>query len=489
MRIVYIDIDTLRADHLGCYGYQRETSPNIDNIAKEGTIFTECYVSDSPCLPSRASLFTGRFGIHSGIIGHGGTAADLYLTGKDRDFVDSYLTNSWIFSMRKGKFYTTTISPFAERHSAYWFYAGWNEMHNTGKMGLETADDVFPRAKKWLDENGSRDNWLLHLNIWDPHTPYRTPLSFECPFENDPIPEWMTQEIIDEHRKSYGPHSAHEPHGFKNTPMSDIFVRVAGMSEIKDLDDYRNWINGYDAGVRYADEFVGKIVHILKELGVYEDTLIMISSDHGECQGELNVYGDHCTADHIVNRVPMIIKWPGKKWKKQYDSLIHTNDVAATMLEGFNKPIPRFWDGKSFFKEIESGEDFGREYLVISQNAWSCQRSVRFDNWTLIKTYHTGLKNFPEIMLFDYEKDFHMTKNLADERPEILSKGLQYLSRWHDEMMKSSVSGIDPLNTVLEEGGPSHTRGQLRSYLRYLKRTGREDMVKIIRDRNEPYLS
>jgi len=82
-----------------------------------------------------------------------------------------------------------------------------------------------------------------------------------------------------------------------------------------------------------------------------------------------------------------------------------------------------------------------------------------------------------------------MTKNLADERPEILSKGLQYLSRWHDEMMKSSVSGIDPLNTVLEEGGPSHTRGQLRSYLRYLKRTGREDMVKIIRDRNEPYLS
>ena len=266
MRIIYIDIDTLRADHLGCYGYQRDTSPNIDKIAEEGTIFTECYVSDAPCLPSRASLFTGRFGIHSGIVGHGGTAADLYLTGKDRDFVDSYLTNSWIFSMRKGKFHTTTISPFAERHSAYSFYAGWHEMHNTSKIGFETADDVFPRAIKWLDDNGSRNNWLLHLNIWDPHTPYRTPLSFECTFENDPIPAWMTQEIIDEHRKSYGPHSGHEPQGFKNTPISKIFARIADIGEIKDLNDYRKWINGYDAGIRYADEFVGKIVHILKEL-------------------------------------------------------------------------------------------------------------------------------------------------------------------------------------------------------------------------------
>ena len=489
MRIVYFDIDTLRPDHLGCYGYNRNTSPNIDKIASEGTIFTECYASDAPCLPSRASLFMGRFGIHTGVVGHGGTAADLNLTGKEREFVDHYLSQNWITLMRRAKFYTASISPFAERHSAYWFYSGWNEMHNTGKYGMETADDVLPVAEKWLNDNGQKDNWFLHLNTWDPHTPYRTPLSYECTFENDPIPAWLTQDIIDEHRKSYGPHSAREPHGMRNQPMPKFFERLAGLSEIKDLDDYRKWINGYDAGVRYADEFVGRIVGLLEKMGIYEDTLIMISSDHGECQGELNVYGDHCTADHIVNRAPMIIKWPGKKWKKKYDSFIHATDVAATMIEGFGRIVPKFWDGKSFFNEIENDEEFGREYLVISQNAWSCQRSVRFDNWTLIKTYHTGLKNFPEIMLFDYEKDFHMTKNLATEKPEIVEQCLHLLNEWHDEMMKTSPSGIDPLKTVIEEGGPYHTRTNSRSYMRYLKRSGREDMVKVIRDKNETYLS
>jgi len=84
MRILYYDIDTLRPDHLGCYGYCRDTSPNMDRVAAEGVRFEGCYVSDAPCLPSRGSLWTGRFGIHSGIVNHGGTSADLRLHGPAR---------------------------------------------------------------------------------------------------------------------------------------------------------------------------------------------------------------------------------------------------------------------------------------------------------------------------------------------------------------------------------------------------------------------
>src|ERR1700722_15264431 len=88
MRILYIDIDSLRADHLGCYGYLRDTSPNIDALAKEAVRFNRYYCSDAPCLPSRTALYTGMFGIHSGVVGHGGTAADLRLNGRDRGFQD-----------------------------------------------------------------------------------------------------------------------------------------------------------------------------------------------------------------------------------------------------------------------------------------------------------------------------------------------------------------------------------------------------------------
>src|SRR4051812_37171690 len=75
LRILYIDIDSLRPDHLGCYGYHRATSPNIDRIAAMGIRFDNCYASDVPCLPSRTSLACGKFGVHHGAISHGGTAA------------------------------------------------------------------------------------------------------------------------------------------------------------------------------------------------------------------------------------------------------------------------------------------------------------------------------------------------------------------------------------------------------------------------------
>ena len=77
MRIIYFDIDSLRPDHLGCYGYHRPTSPNIDAIARQGMCFDRFYASDSPCMPSRHALISGRFGINNGVVTHGGPYAKM----------------------------------------------------------------------------------------------------------------------------------------------------------------------------------------------------------------------------------------------------------------------------------------------------------------------------------------------------------------------------------------------------------------------------
>ena len=90
-------------------------------------------------------------------------------------------------------------------------------------------------------------------------------------------------------------------------------------------------------------------------------------------------------------------------------------------------------------------------------------------------------------MLFDYEDDFHMTKNLANEKPEIVAKGLSLLDDWQNEMMKTSKSDIDPLETVMIESGPYHTRGQLNDYLKWLEKSGRGHLINSIIARNEPY--
>jgi choline-sulfatase len=158
VRLLYIDIDTLRPDHLGCYGYHRNTSPNIDAIAQDALRFDNCYVSDAPCLPSRSSTWSGRFGFHTGVVNHGGTAADPFSEGHGRGFTSEYARTSWISLLRNAGLWTATVSPFAERHSAWWWYAGYREMYDTGKRGSESAHEVAPLALDWLKRNARRIN-------------------------------------------------------------------------------------------------------------------------------------------------------------------------------------------------------------------------------------------------------------------------------------------------------------------------------------------
>ncbi len=133
MRILYLDIDTLRHDHLGCYGYHRNTSPATDAVARAGVRFQNVYASDAPCLPSRTALFSGRYGIHTGVVDHAGVAADFFIEGPGRGFRSTLGETCWMQGLRNVGFHTACISPFAERHSAWWFLAGFSDVINTGK--------------------------------------------------------------------------------------------------------------------------------------------------------------------------------------------------------------------------------------------------------------------------------------------------------------------------------------------------------------------
>ena len=114
MKILFFDLDTVRADHLGCYGYGRATSPNIDEIAGSGVRFDNYYCPNAPCLPSRASLVSGQYGIINGVVGHGGTAADMRLEGAGRGFHSAFSRNNLFLQFRKAGYHTASVSTFAE---------------------------------------------------------------------------------------------------------------------------------------------------------------------------------------------------------------------------------------------------------------------------------------------------------------------------------------------------------------------------------------
>ncbi len=516
MRILYLDIDSLRPDHLGCYGYHRNTSPTIDAIAAEALRCTNFYCSDAPCLPSRTALYSGRLGIQTGVVGHGGTAAQPKVEGRNRDFADLLEVESLSFQLQRAGFHTVMVSPFGQRHGAHWFYAGFNEMHNTGRYGMESAEEVSPVVAKWLDDHAAQDNWYLHVNYWDVHTPYRVPLDYGNPFSEDPLPAWLDDDqLIRQHNRAVGTHTsldlnmrtfADDPH-YPRQPAA-----------ITDRASMRRMIDGYDTAIRYVDDQVRMIVDMLKAAGVYEDTAIIISADHGENQGELGIYGDHATADHATCHIPMIVKWPAPQRSPAYapftdapgappkqrsrrsvktsplvadgrvDRGLHYHlDLAPTLLDLLGLPAKASWDGRSFADTLLSGIDTGREELIISQCAHVCQRSVRFEKWLYIRTYHDGLFLFAQHMLFDLEADPHEQDNVAERHPDVCREAMWRLAAWHDEQMqkmaRSSSDIADPMWTVIREGGPYHTRGVLPRYLQRLEATDRREAAAMLAKR------
>lgn len=485
MRILYVDVDSLRADHLGCYGYHRNTSPNIDALAEGGRRFTNYYVSDAPCLPSRTALFSSRFGIHTGAINHGGVNAAVRPLSTDRGFRRDEAFDSWPKVLDEAGVHTAMISPFPKRHDAWHVLEGFREYVDPGRNGQDRADEIYPLVEEWLDENAASEDWFLHVNFWDPHVPYDTPTEYGNPFEDEPAPEWVTEEVIQEHYEGYGPHSAREVHGVPPGFGGDLDLpRVP--SEISSREEFAQYVDGYDVGIHYMDHYLGKVFDRLRDAGVFEETLIIVSADHGEQMGELNVYGDHHTADHATTRVPLIVRGPDVRPGTD-DGLHYQLDLAPTVAELVGADVPRRWDGQSFADSVTEGVDASREQLVLSQGAWSCQRSVRWDSWILLKTYHDGFKGALEpTMLFDLEDDPHETNNLADDRPDVVTEGEARLQRWHDERMQEAAYGTnggtpdaprgvtDPLWEVIREGGPYHVRGKLEAYARRLRETGRD---------------
>ncbi len=486
MRILFIDIDTLRPDHMGCYGYGRNTTPNLDEVAREGVRFENYYCSDAPCLPSRAALISGMFGIRNGAVGHGGTAADRRLTGAARDFQDAADTQNLTHIFRRAGLHTVSFSTFAERHSSYWFQAGFQEAYNVGKCGNERAEEVVPLALDWLERNRSRSDWYMHLHLWDPHTPYRAPLSFGDPFQEDPLPAWITPEVLKTHIHHTGPHSISEINMFTDEE-NPAFPRHPGSAH--DMQGLRRVIDGYDTGIAYADAQLGRVFDLLREQGIYDEVNIIVTSDHGENLGELGLYSEHATADHPTCRIPMLIKWKGAQRGAVDRGLHYSLDLCPTVAELLQVEKSESWDGISYAPALLQGREAGRPYLVLSQMAHVCQRSVRFGDWLYMRTYHDGFHLFPREMLYNIAEDPHEQHNLADERPELCDHAARLYLQWHDEAMMRTPEGKDPMWTVMNEGGPYHIWNAYEDYLARLERTGRADGAALLREKyaHSPY--
>lgn len=347
---------------------------------------------------------------------------------------------------------------------------------------------VTPKVLEWLEHNGKKDNWMMHVHYWDPHTPYRTPVDYENSFDGTPSSaDWITDEIFKEHQMHIGPHSANDINMW-NDESSPQFPKYPGC--LKTLEEVRRFLNFYDDGIRYTDDNVGQILNWMKKNGLYDDELaIIITSDHGEDMGELGVYAEHGMADEPVCRIPLIIRWPGMRKGEVVKGFYDNTDLTPTVQELLGTPMEVWdnfrYDGTSFVKALKDGTDCSKPYVVLTQCAHVCQRSVRFEDYIYIRNIHGGYHLLPKEMLFNIKKDPHEIHNLAQERPDLCARGAKMILDWTDQMMKSSRSDVDPMWTVIREGGPLHCRGELHRYMKRLEGTPRAYGIPLLQEEYE----
>jgi arylsulfatase A-like enzyme len=478
MRVLVVDIDSLRPDHLGCYGYERDTSPVIDSIAADGVRFESCYVSDSPCLPSRTALATCRYGIDTGVVTHFGPGQRYDEPGDGHD-PDTDRQLGFRHLLEHG-IHTTTVTSFSQRHLAYHFTASFQEhiqpSAKTGTLANEDATEVTDAALTWLDAHATADDWLLHVNYWDAHHPYEDITEHvEEVRDSGPAAAWPDQSAIDDQQGVTGPRTA----AYWPTPSNDgggtgdTYREWPFPDRIAERSDAEQFVDGYDAAIRKVDDAVRTLLDRLEAAGVREETAVVVTGDHGEAFGEHGIYADHAFPHRACQRVPMVVSWPGVTDGSEgsVEAFVHQFDLVPTICDLLDVPIPASWDAESFASALRGEQFDGREFVVCGHGIYTFGRAVYEDEWVYIRLLHPGtfsspgLYNDPALpnegreLLHHLGEDPHMTENRIETRPDVADRLRSRLDGWLAEHVSTgwaaqptAARGHDPLAEMASYG-------------------------------------
>jgi len=448
VRIIFFDIDSLRPDHLGCYGYARPTSPTLDAIAAQGMRFDHYYCADSPCMPSRHGWITGRYGINNYVVTHGGSASKPNIL--ETMYAGPDPRNALVQQMlRRNGYDSICFSNFGNRHCATWFPMGWTEFHSPNlKTGSESAEEVNGPVLRWLKNNGDRDHYFLYINYWDPHRIYDLPRDWFERMSAHPLPSaWPDETAIENHQRVNGWFTASTlfPRNAKS-PTPNMPDAIRNRADLKHMTD------GYDAEIAYTDHHVRQVLDALDAHGVLEDTVIVISADHGEAMGEHGIYGDHVCADECIHRIPLIIRWPGVTSPGSVcRDLLYNVDLSATLIEMTGGTVPEYYDGCSFAETLRTGSASLHEYLVWGHGLYTLQRAVRTPRHLMVRTYDDFGYQFDPVELYDMNADPYQTRNLRDARPDLVREMDHYLTEWLHAQRVKPYALPDPLQVVWQE--------------------------------------
>ncbi len=314
--LVFITVDTLRADHLGAYGYGRDTSPFIDRLAKEGTLFEAAFAEKPITSPSFASLVTGAHLRRHGVRGASQVLAREHVTIAE--------------VLASAGFATAAVITIGNLFPIFGFDQGFDfyDYQANAAAKSRTADEVTDRAIAWLEKETAAP-FFLWVHYVDPHDPYHPPGDYRSRYPGDrfyePLPmDPGTCEPCDGSSEGFGE--------FASDPETNLAWHLAQ----------------YDGEIRFTNDQLERFVRAFSARRRLDDALLVFTSDHGETFGENGLFGHGASPHHSNTHIPLFFRLPGTVPQGQRVSEPISNvDVVPTFLDLVGVPIPAEIQGRS----------------------------------------------------------------------------------------------------------------------------------------------
>jgi len=383
--VIFISVDTLRADHLGLYGYSRDTSPNLDRLAKEAVTFDRAQAPRGLTWPSLVSMLTSLYPKSSNVRRNGDLLSEEVLTLAD---------------ILKGKGYAT---------AAFFGNACGVIMRNLDTNFCGSDEEAHRDAIRWLkDRDESPFFFWVHYKA--PHEEYAPP----------PVHDVFT-------RPDYRGEATGE------RTYLDAVTLAGKRPEQKDLDHV---VALYDGEVRYADSMLGEVWKTLLREGILESSIVIFTSDHGEELLQHNNYFYHsCSIYESVLHIPLVIRFPDKSLNGvRIPELVGNIDITPTLLELLGVDLPNSFEGQTLLplmnREPRAKEEFTRSFAEYYRPGTGWIGSIRTDRWHYIynpEKITTACRpqgtyfGIDEEELYDHAKDTMEVRNLATLHTDLLA--------------------------------------------------------------------
>jgi len=407
--ILLIAIDSLRADHMSCYGYPRLTTPHMDRFAQECVLFENTFSAHIPTTSAYASMLTGMDAFSTQVVAlrhQGGLRPEVKTLAEVlRDF--GYNTTCVGF----------TGNPSSRGFDTYLDYPAWGSWNEGRSPKAEDLNKVtVPEIDRLLDDDKPFFMMLRHM---DPHAPYLPPEPYERMFYhgNEADPD---------------NHSMEPVMSFK--PFRDFFASwmPPGISD----KDYI--IAQYDGAIAYMDACIQTIITMLQTHGVLDNTIVVINGDHGETLYDHECWFDHHGMYDTVLHVPLMIRYPSKlpqgtrvKGYNQHKDLMPTIlELAELSQDDIQWPSDLRFDGRSLTPLIDGRETSYESDFYITECTWMRKHGWRTPEWKLMIALEPDFHFKPEVELYNINEDPDENYNLAEERPDVVAYLRASMETW-----------------------------------------------------------